>query len=297
LSFRLPGAANDVVKTPLHWLFQRYYGTRARLRTRSGVSQVPHDPPVYVTLTSIPKRFGTLHLCVESLLSQSFKPDRILLWIAQPVDSVPPSLKRLQRLGLEILVREDVGPLTKLVHAIREFPDAILVSADDDNIYPDWWLRALVDAYGEMPEVIHCHRATGIVLTRDGEVAHYEEWNYGAVGLGSEPNMLVVPTGVSGVLYPPGSLHQDVLDIQKYRALSPLNDDFWLKTMSMLKGTCSRLIGGRSRDFYIIPTTQKQALWHTNELGANEPQVRALLKHYQLTDYFRDDRHMGRARR
>lgn len=292
---KLPPAVNDVVKAPLHWLFQSYYGTRARFRGRPGVSSVPSSPPICVTLTSYPKRFGALHMCVESLLSQSFKPDKVLLWIAQPIDSLPDRLRRLQRFGLDIRVREDVGPLSKVVHAIKEFPDASLVTADDDNIYPNSWLRGLVDAYREIPSVIHCYRAIGFTLTPEGAVAHYEKWNYGAVGVGPEPNMLVVPTGVSGVIYPPGSLHQEVLNIERYRELTPLNDDFWLKAMSMLKGTCSRLINGESRDFYIIPSTQKQALWHTNEFGANERQMQALLRHYQLTDYFLQDRRLGRA--
>lgn len=279
---------NDVVKAPLHWAFTRYYALRARLRSRSGVHLTPRDPLLIVSLTSYPKRFGALHLCLESLLSQSYQPDHLILWLGMgQAEQLPLAVTRLQAFGLEVRVDTDHGPFTKIVHTLRQFPDAIIVTADDDNIYPSWWLKALVDSYREFPHAIHCHRGHGMALTSDGRILPYEQWNYEAIGIGTEPTMRLMPTGVSGVLFPPHSLHGDVIDTDKNQTLSPTDDDVWLKTMSMLRDVPCRLVGGKSKRFYVIRETQKTALWRINEPGGRtQSQMETLLHHYGLQDYF-----------
>lgn len=281
-------AVNDIVKAPVHWAFKRYYALRARWRSRSGVRPMAEGPELVVSLTSYPKRFGTLDLCLESLLSQSHPPHRLLLWLDhEDAEQLPPAVTRLQAYGLEVRVGTDHGPFTKIVHALRYFPGALIVTADDDNIYPRWWLQALVESYREFPLAIHCHRGHAITVTEEGFIRSYGKWNYGAVGIGSEPTMYLMPTGVSGVLYPPHCLHEDATDTEKYRALSPTEDDIWLKVMSMLRHTPCRLAGGRSRDFYIIRESQRTALWRLNEPGGrSQIQMEALLEHYHLRDYF-----------
>ena len=50
---------------------------------RNGINQVKRKENIIVSLTSYPKRIGTVWLTIETLLRQSVKPDEIILWLAQ----------------------------------------------------------------------------------------------------------------------------------------------------------------------------------------------------------------------
>ena len=60
---------------------------------------------------------------------------------------MPKELKELMKRGLEIRFCKDIGPHGKLIYALKEFPDAIVVTADDDMIYPKDWLEKLFESY------------------------------------------------------------------------------------------------------------------------------------------------------
>lgn len=41
---------------------------------------------IIVSLASFPERFSTLHICLNSLLHQTMKPNRIIVWLDDSVD-------------------------------------------------------------------------------------------------------------------------------------------------------------------------------------------------------------------
>jgi len=76
-----------------------------------GITKEKRNPELIVSLTSIPERLATIHLCLDSLLRQSLKPDRLILWLNESCEEgrpivnknhIPLSLVRLQGRGLEI---------------------------------------------------------------------------------------------------------------------------------------------------------------------------------------------------
>ncbi len=55
-----------------------------------------NEIPVIVSLTSIPFRLNRLHLVVKSLLIQTNKPKKIILWLDSSLENkIPNNLKRL----------------------------------------------------------------------------------------------------------------------------------------------------------------------------------------------------------
>jgi len=93
-----------------------------------------------VSLTSHPPRFPTLHLTLGCLLDQSFRADRVILWIAHDdMALLPAAVRKLERRGLEIRACDDIRSYKKLVPALEAFPHAFIVTADDDlELAPDW---------------------------------------------------------------------------------------------------------------------------------------------------------------
>ena len=266
-------------------VWQSRYGLLARVSAASGVSRRKRTPPLIVSLTTYEPRIGKVHLCIESLLRQDLKPDAIFLWLADdlPPELVSSALRRQERRGLQIRFHANLRSFMKIVPTLEEYPDAVIVTCDDDMIYPHDWLDGLYRSYVEEPEYIHCHRAHLITRLTDGEIEDYERWEYLAPGV-QGPSNLLFPTGVGGVLYPPGSLADECTDAEIFLALCPTQDDVWLKAMAVRQGTLAKKVAPDSREFETIRGTQKQALSYINtgEGGRNDAQVRAVFERYGI---------------
>ena len=132
---------------------QRATVTAARWALRGLQRPVSHglSNELIVSLTSYAARFGTLGLTLRCLLTQSVKPDRVILWLApEDIVRLPMPIRALTRHGLDIRETRDLRSYTKIIPALRAFPDAIIVTADDDLFYERHWLLALVRAWGRL---------------------------------------------------------------------------------------------------------------------------------------------------
>jgi hypothetical protein len=262
---------------------RQYFSMLYELGRESGVRDKRRSPCLTVSLTTIPSRLRKVHLTIESLMRQSVQPDRLILWLDH--DSfdrieLPRALERQMARGLQVRFCDNLYSYQKLIPTLEAYPDDIIVTCDDDAFYPKDWLARLHEAYLEDPKTVHCHRAHRILF--DGlELKPYRQWEYETDS--HEPSYLTFPTGVGGILYPPGALHADVLDRERFLKLAPRADDVWFKAMSVKNGVKSRLVDknalfqkGESLDgIYTVPDTQDVALYKTNYFkDENDSQIR-----------------------
>lgn len=252
---------------------RRIRAAEAEIMARE-IVPVPHrlGTPLIVSLTSYPPRFGSLHLVLHSLLAQSVRPDRVILWLAEADLDALPDACRLP--GLEIRTCPNWRSYKKIVPTLLEAPDAHIVTADDDVYYRADWLQALVARAGAG---VVAHRAHRVTL-RDGLPCGYDDWDRNIEA--PETGPLIFPTGVGGVLYAPGVFHPDVTDAALFAELAPDADDVWLYWMHRLAGSGPAKIGGGFR-ITEWPGTQDQNLRATNLAGdGNDRAVRAMLERY-----------------
>jgi hypothetical protein len=197
-------------------------------------TSLKNSPLFIVTLTSYGKRIEkAAPYAIYSLFNQTVRPDKIILWLAYG-SKIPDKLQKLQKKGLEIKFCEDIRSYTKLIPALCEFPDDILITADDDVYYPSEWFKLLKDAYIKNPDKICFHRAHEIKLDENKNIKPYMEWRHG-INTVENPKCLF-PTGVGGVLYPPHSFNNDFFDKTKYQTLAPTADDVWFWAMARQNG-------------------------------------------------------------
>ncbi|MDR1146985.1 MAG: glycosyltransferase family 8 protein [Verrucomicrobiales bacterium] len=203
-----------------------------------GVTRRQRERQLIVSLTSFPQRMADVHYCLYSLLTQKLKPNRVVLWLS-PEEfprfeaDVPERVLRLREFGLELRwCQDNLKPYNKLVHSLEAFPDAVIVTADDDIYYPNDWLGKLYAAYLRRPEWIHCHLVDRVTVDEHGEPAPYPQW-----GQGHGTSMLNLLMGFCGVLYPPRVLHPDVTRRELFQKLCPTGDDLWFWAMAVLHGT------------------------------------------------------------
>ena len=152
--------------------------------------------PLVVSLTSHPPRFGTLGLTLRSLLSQDVRPDALVLWLANSERRLlPAAVTSLERFGLLIRQCDDLRSYKKIMPAVAAYPDAFIVTADDDIRYPRGWLRRFVEEYRRSDEIL-CQRGRRILIGDDGRLAPY--WNWAIMQRACDAGPGVFPTGVGG---------------------------------------------------------------------------------------------------
>lgn len=246
----------------------------------------PHGlpTPLVVSLTSYPRRFGTLHHTLRALLTQTVRPDRVVLWLAHGDDAaLPPAVTALRDHGLEIACCDDLRSYNKIIPSLRAWPEAHIVTADDDVYYRADWLERLVAA-AQAGAPVACHRAHRITLDALDQPQCYKDWAGNIAA--PETGPLVFLTGVMGVIYAPGALHSDVLRQDLLTRLCPAGDDIWLYWMSRLAGHEVSKIGGRAR-IVEWPESQQSSLRSGNLAGrmtgavsGNDRALNAMLAHY-----------------
>ena len=243
-----------------------------------------HD--VIISLTSYGKRIYDVHLTIESLMQQTVKPNKIILWLSEDEftpDNIPLTLKKLEKRGLTIEFCKDIRSYTKLVPALRKYPDDIIITVDDDIIYQFDLIENLLNSYKEDPKSIHFCRGHRMKIVNNVLLSYYK-WNWFINDFNI--NKLNFPTGVGGVLYPPHSLYFDVTDEKKFLSLAPFADDVWFKAMALLQGTLSKKVFTRSSigEDYIDLISEIQmdtALFKVNILK-NDEQIKAVFEKYSI---------------
>ena len=249
-------------------------------------------------------RLTSLGLAVESILLQSVRPARIVVYLSDGIAEawIPPALLRLKAYGVEFRFVPDVGPHTKLIYALREFPDHFITTFDDDIYYPVNSIETLLDTAEKAPGAIvgnwvrqlRCDWRGKVKKSRAGKLIT-PETQIVRIERPAQPLRMgydYFAYGTSGVLYPPGCFDQRVFDIACFRQLCPSEDDVWFKAMSLLNGTpVAATALGLTPKHYCLQGSQKVALRHRNHAGRKKPtssQIQAVFTHFDLYSQLKD---------
>lgn len=251
-----------------------------------GINREKRSPQIIVSLTSYPARIYDIHYCLYSLLNQNFKPDKLILWLSKEEfpnleEDLPSNVLNLKKHGLEIKWTEkNFRVYNKLIHSLTEYPNDIIVTADDDIFYPEDWLERLYENYDGKNVV--AHRAHLVDFASDSPVP-YELWDKCTEN--EEISILNLPTGVGGVLYPPDVFYKDILNDQLFLKLTPNNDDIWVWAMVVLNNRKINVVkNGYKYLTYINPERElnlnDDGTLYEDNLLRNDEQLSAILEYY-----------------
>lgn len=233
-----------------------------------------------ISLTSIPSRLGVLHLTIRSLLSQQLSAEKVVLWLHRDLAGVlPAKLSRLQSKRFEIRYSDQTCAHRKLVESLKSFPGKVIVTSDDDMMYPANWLASLWSDHLKYSRDIIANECRHIGYT-SLEPLGYRDWR-GEMPGACHPQTLAI--GYGGVLYPEACLDAAVTDAELYNKLAPRADDLWFKAMSLLKGTLTRRATRPAAKPTPIMFSQRVSLKrHNVRADGNLPQWQALDAHFGL---------------
>ncbi|AJQ95291.1 glycosyltransferase [Gynuella sunshinyii] len=215
-----------------------------------------------VSLTSIESRLNIVHLTIRSLLAQTLQPEKIVLWLNDRLKvKIPNNLNRLIGSRFEIRFSDQNCAHRKLVESLRIYPDKIIVTCDDDQMYPETWLHRLWQDHLDYPCDIIAHEAREISWDKNGRWTPYKDWPWQKPGLSSPQTMAI---GFGGVLYPANIFDDEILNQQIYEQVAPRADDLWFKAMSIRNGVTYRRCTNPPPKPLVIVRSQKDSLQKHN---------------------------------
>ena len=261
--------------------------TKALSESRSGISNQKYgESEVIVSLTTHGKRIYDVHAAIESIMQGSVKPNRIVLWISEDYRKtiLPLTLQKQTKRGLEIRYCRDIRSYTKLVPALKEFPDASIITIDDDIIYPHDILECLINAHKECPDCICANWIREFLRDLGKKYISLLKWPQPTdVEDISERYFF---EGFAGVLYPPHSLDEEVFNESVFLDICKYADDVWFNAMALKAGTKVKYAWKHySIDSFINNEDgQCVALRHLNNEGEllNDVQIKSVYAKYDL---------------
>lgn len=256
-----------------------------------GVSSEKYcDTEIVVSLTTYGRRLYDVCYTIESLMQQTSPPNRIVLWLDphSMVDNLPVALQKQMNRGLEVLATPDIRSYTKLVPALKMFPEAAVITVDDDMVYDFDIIERLITAHRTDPSAIQACRVHSMTFDGKGELLPYSQWDWTTASTVKRHFL----TGVGGVLYPPLSLGKEVLNQDVFLSICPTADDVWFTAMAKLNGTPIMKVETRSpkgEDYVSNYEVQDMGLCriNTGRFGKNDEQIQAVFSRYGIYDFIR----------
>ena len=245
-----------------------------------GLNEINREQKIIVSLTSYPKRINTVWLTIETLLRQTIKPDKVILWLADDqfdgMESLPSELLNLQKRGLTIRFCDNLRSHKKYFYVMQEYPEDIIILADDDMFYPYDTIKQLMKMHKKFPNDI-C-TMTAQVMAPSFEAMPSVWRNPMLKEKFVHSDQIQVFTG-SGSLYPPHSFSNEVFDENKINEICPYADDLWLTFMAKCNNTKITARYPWTAFPIMIYGTSEESLWQVNATGGNnDKQWKALLE-------------------
>ena len=233
---------------------------------------------VYISLTTYPARIESAYYAIYSILDQTVRPNKIILTLIndefpEGESSLPQSILSLKEKGLEILwARDNLRPHNKYFYSMQKYPDALIITIDDDILYPSDTIEKLIKCYKKFPNAISAFHTDKFAIRNN----RLDKYSNAIIGYRQEihaPKHSLLAEGFAGVLYPPSILPQDAFDKNLIQRCSPMADDIWLKCIE-LKNNIPVVCASPKQNVIVLGQCQESALFKVNrERNFNDEQL------------------------
>jgi len=255
-------------------------------------SQKYGESELLVSLTTYGKRFYSVATTIESIMQGTIKPNRIVLWLDHSFENkaIPVALQKQVERGLEICFCKDIKSYQKLIPSLKKYPEATIITIDDDAIYDYDLVERLLYSHSIFPNMIIANRVHQIKLDRNKKPLSYNKWRWRKTLDDASP--LNFMTGVGGVLYPLHCLDDEIFNESVFVDICKYNDDIWFYAMALKKGTIVKKSISHSQygeDFVLNEDVQDISLNKQNlnsQNCRNDIQFKAVFDKYNLYEKF-----------
>lgn len=246
-----------------------------------GLNDQPRKEKVVVSLTTFPARIDACYYAIKSLMIQSFKADRIVLWLAESQFPDHKTGKKMQKLierGLEIrYCPEDLRSHKKYFYMLQEQkPDELVVTFDDDIIYDYRALERLYKLHQKYPDCVACQRGHYVLIKNDA-LASYYDWKICSPEGVAQPSQFIMPSTGGGCLYPYHVMPESTFDVELIKKYAFTADDIWMFFNRLRTNTYAIKVAEKIPILCTVNKSQKEALTVINDIGGQNQKVIDLL--------------------
>lgn len=266
----------------LRWILPIYY----KKSKQCGIyKEGDRNEEIIISLTTFPARITKIECVLQSLLNQTLKPNKIILWLADTQfsdkNNINKRFEKLVKRGLEIRYCEDLRAHKKYYYVMQEYPNAIIITADDDLFYPEDLVEKLYKKHKEYPNAVVAMRAHKMKF-KDGKLLPYNQWSTGAKGVVGPDKYLFFTTG-GGTLFPPACFENDCFDSKTIKELCLLADDVWLNCMRIRSNRKVVKVDKYYPEYCSLKCSQSTGLAKDNVINnMNDTQFEKVIKKYNI---------------
>ena len=244
---------------------------------------------IIISLTTYPARINVVYLTIKSILSQTIKPDKVILYLGDDSKNIqlPNSLIQLQKYGLSIEYRNDnLKSHKKYYYVMKEYPNDLIITIDDDLLYHKNFIKKLYNFHKKFPLCVCAYRVHKMKFYKKN-LLPYRNWDFEYTKIKEPSHQLFLTTG-AGALFPPNSLPPSAFDKDNIKYLCPNADDVWINIMLIVNRKKVIWVPSKRQMPPTIIQVQKNGLNNSNiDYGGNDIQLNNLLKFYNINLYER----------
>ena len=248
------------------------------------------DKSIIVSLTTYGKSLYEVYLSIESIMQQTIKPNKIILWLADDMKDldIPILLQNQVKRGLTIDYCKDIRSYKKLIPTLEKYPNDIIITIDDDIIYQPDLIEIFLNAYKTDPTKVYCCRMHRMKFDKDNHLLPYKNWDWECNDSIESPANFA--TGCGGIMYPPNCFHSDILKSELFTELCPNADDVWFYTMALLNNVTCKKVYTHKPVFYENVKNQETALYTFNlSGGGNDIHIQKVFEKYNIMSRFKQN--------
>ncbi len=211
-----------------------FYVRKRKIRYGLNTTQ-KREQKIIVSMATYNKRYDTIYYALKSLLLQSVRPDKIIVWLDMESEEnhITKEMLDLEKYGIEYRYTTlELRSHKKYFWAMQEYPDDIIITVDDDAFYSPNMISSLMKSYRKYPNAVSARRVH-LITTANNQISSYSKWKIEYKKL-KKPSHFLCAIGCGGILYPPHLLTPEVFNHENIKQLCPNADDLWLKTMELL---------------------------------------------------------------
>lgn len=244
---------------------------------------------VIVSLTSYGDRIPDIKYTIYSLVMQSIRPEKIIVNIAfEDKELLNDEIKSFEKYNVEFNLCKDIRSYKKLLPTLQRYPNACIVTADDDLYFERNWLKRLYEAHKKYPDDVCCHLVYKITH-HNGKINTYKSWIHNYRSFTADKSLFLL--GGAGALYPPNVFHKDIDNEELFSTLAPIADDLWFYFMVILNGRKIRQINKAYIKLRFINPYREYGIISGSTLtqqnvgeNKNDVQLRNILSHYGISE-------------
>ena len=244
---------------------------------------------IIVSLTSYGERIAELKYTLYSLVVQSVRPEKIIVNLAfEDEKYLNNELRFFEKYGVEFFFCKNIRSYKKLLPTLERFPNACIVTTDDDMYYERNWLKRLYEEHLRHPNDICGHLAYKLTHNNRG-IKPYSEWTHNYKAACEDQSIFLI--GCNGILYPSRCFHTDILNEKLYTTLAPFADDIWFYFMSIINGRKIRQVKNPIRNLRFVNPYREYGIVSGTTLtqqnvgeNKNDIQFRNVLAYYGISE-------------